>query len=197
MKDKWEDVRVELRRAVEKGDFRRRAEIARRIELDNWTAETQFCGRCGSPMKCATEISRVCTSCGHEIFPQLSPAVVVLVKRGEEALLVHNRKFRNNNHALVAGFVETGESAEDCVRREVKEETSLEIKNVRYIESESWPVPGQLMMGFTAEYAGGEISFADGELDCGGFFSREDMPPVPDVASLSGRIIEAWRKGIL
>ena len=148
-------------------------------------------------MNYASEISLKCESCGREIWPQLSPAMVVLVTRndGNEALLVHAANFKHADvHALVAGFVETGESLEQCVAREVKEETSLDIGNIRYAGSQSWPFPGQLMVGFTAEYKGGEIRLADGELTSAGWFTRENHPPLPSQPSLSRRIIDLWKE---
>ena len=146
-------------------------------------------------MTAATEISLKCDACGSEIWPQLSPAMVVLVTRkcGEEALLVHAANFRHSDvHALVAGFVETGESLEQCVAREVKEETSIEVSHIRYVGSQSWPFPGQMMVGFTAEYERGDIRLADGELTSAGWFTRDNHPPLPSQPSLSRRIIDLW-----
>lgn len=174
-------------------DYRKVVKVA---ELVNWDAATQYCGRCGARLEDATEISKKCPQCGCECFPTLSPAVLVLVKRGEEALLVHAANFsRPEMHALVAGFVETGESLEECVRREVKEETDLDVRDIRYFGSQSWPFPGQMMIAFTAEYAGGEIRFSDGELTQGGFFSRENPPVLPTPPSLSRALIDAWLEG--
>lgn len=171
------------------------AAAAKGIELLNWNSEERFCARDGVRLERYSEISKRCPRCGSEYFPRLNPAVVVLVKRGEEALLVHARTLRNPVMALVAGFVETGESLEECVRREVREETSLEIKAIRYYGSQSWPFPHQLMVGFIAEYESGELEFADGELTEGGFFTRENPPAIPSRPSLSRMIIDAWVKG--
>lgn len=168
---------------------------ARRAELDHFFRTHRFCGSCGAEMKPASEISVKCPACGREDFPSLSPAILVLVKRGEEALLVHARNFSNPVYALVAGFVETGENLEECVSREVREETSLEVDNVRYFASQSWPFPSQLMVAFTADYAGGEIRFADGELTSGGWFSRNNPPALPTLPSLSRRLIDSWLRG--
>lgn len=164
-------------------------------ELLWWDSQTRCCGVCGALMERASEISKRCPDCGREVFPQLSPAIAVLVKRGDKALLVHAANFRGPMHALVAGFVETGESLEECVVREVREETSLEIEDVRYFGSQSWPFPAQLMIAFTARWKSGEIRFADGELTSGGFFSRENPPQLPTPPSLSRRLIDAWLNG--
>lgn len=170
---------------------------AKGIELLNWDASTRFCAACGAPLQKASEISRSCPECGKEFFPPLAPAIVVLVTRGEEALLVQTRAARRPYHALVAGFVETGESLEQCVAREVEEETSLRISDIRYRGSQSWPFPGQLMVGFTAKYAGGEIFAADGELAHAAFYRRDNAPQIPPPPSLTHSIIEAWLDGRL
>lgn len=161
-------------------------------ELLHWDRSVRYCAGCGSSLKRQSEISKVCEKCGSEYFPQLSAAVVVLVKKGEKALLVRAKNFSRPFYALVAGFVETGETLEECVIREVKEETSLIVDSIRYEGSQSWPFPSQLMLGFTARYAGGELRFADGELVDGGFYSRDSLPPLPSLPSLSRKIIDRW-----
>lgn len=170
---------------------------AKASELIFWDSTTRYCPVCGAEMTRHTEISKRCTKCEREIWPTLSPAIIVLVRRGEKALLVHGRTFSKPLYALVAGFVETGESLEECVRREVKEETSLEIGNISYFGSQSWPFPSQLMIGFTADYVSGEIRFADGELTSGGFFSRDDLPQIPGPPSIARQMIDAWLEGNL
>lgn len=187
----WIELRASwLRLGDEKWQKATRAQ-----ELDNFHKAHSYCGFCGGMMDVASDISLKCESCGREIWPQLSPAMVVLVTRhaGEEALLVHAANFKHPDvHALVAGFVETGETLEQCVAREVKEETSLEITDIRYVGSQSWPFPGQLMIGFCAEYVSGEIRLNDGELTSAGWFTRDNHPPLPSQPSLSRRIIDLW-----
>lgn len=182
------------------------AAVSKGAELLNWSNDTRFCSRCGSSLRRNTEISKICPECGREVFPSLWPAIVVLVIRespagdhnDDEALLVHARTLsRPTVLTLVAGFVETGESLEECVAREVREETSLEIEDIRYVGSQSWPFPHQLMFGFTARYKSGAIRFADGELTAGGFFRRDALPDLPTYPSLSRRIIDAWAEGKL
>lgn len=168
---------------------------AKEQELINFRQSNRFCTYCGGEMGSASEISLKCRKCGREIWPHMSPAIVVLVTRnnGDEALLVHASNFRNSAmHALVAGFVETGETLEECVIREVREETSLEIRDIRYIGSQSWPFPSQMMIGFTARYASGELRLADGELTSAGWFTRDVVPALPTLPSLSRRIIDLW-----
>lgn len=162
-------------------------------ELLNHDRQSRYCGRCGGLMRRGADgLSKACESCGAELFPHISPCIIVLVRRGDEALLVHARTFRGNHYGLVAGFVETGETLEECVAREVREETSLDICNVRYEGSQPWPFPANLMLGFTADYAGGELRFADGELTSGGFFAADNLPPLPTGASIARMMINKW-----
>lgn len=185
LRESWERLSPEDYTAASKG-----------AELLNWNSEFRFCPADGSPLSRASEISKCCPVCGKEYFPSLWPAIVVLVIRDDRALLVHARTLRNPGvQTLVAGFVETGESLEQCVIREVREETSLEVDDVRYYGSQSWPFPHQLMVGFTARYRRGSLRFADGELTSGGFFTRDNLPELPTMPSLSRMIIEDWRNG--
>lgn len=168
---------------------------AKAAELIHWHRSTLFCSSCGAPMRRNTPISKLCRGCGREIWPSPAPCAIVLVRRGDQALLVHARTFSRPFFGLVAGFVETGENLEQAVAREVREETSLEIKNLRYFGSQTWPFPFQLMVGFTADYAGGELTFADGELSSGGFFTRDNHPEIPSPPSIARRLIDAWLAG--
>ncbi len=196
--DESEAEWVELRDSWHRLGDDKWQQAARSQELKNFRQAQRFCGYCGGKMLTASEISLKCESCDREIWPQLSPAMVVLVTRnnGEEALLVHAANFKHADvHALVAGFVETGETLEQCVAREVKEETSLEVEDIRYAGSQSWPFPGQMMVGFIAAYKGGEIKLSDGELTSAGWFTRDNHPPLPSQPSLSRRIIDLWLNG--
>lgn len=162
-------------------------------ELLNLDRDTKYCGRCGHTLRRSNNgLSKTCDACGAEVFPQISPCIIVLVRRGDEALLVHAATFRRGFYGLVAGYVETGETLEECVRREVREETSLEITNIKYAGSQPWPNPANLMLGFTADYAGGEIRFADGELKSGGFFRADSLPQLPTGASIARMLINHW-----
>jgi NAD+ diphosphatase len=154
----------------------------------------RHCGLCGAPMRWNTPISKCCTACGEEIWPQLSTAIIVLVRRGDEALLVRAKNFRRNYYGLVAGFVETGESLEECVAREVYEETGITITNIRYYGSQPWPYPMGLMVGFYADYVEGDVSLLDGELSEAAFFSRDHLPPIPEKLSMARRLIDNWVK---
>ena len=143
-----------------------------------------------------TPISKRCEVCGEEIWPQLNTAIIVLVHKGEEALLVKAKSFRRDFYGLVAGFVETGESLEECVRREVHEETGLTITNIRYFGSQPWPYPMGLMVGFHADYESGDIALIDGELREAAFFRRDNLPTIPEKLSMARMLIDDWVEGL-
>ncbi len=127
------------------------------------------------------------------MWPQVAPAIIVRIARGDQILLVHARNFRHaDRYGLVAGFVETGETLEQCVEREVMEETHLRIKNLRYFGSQPWPYPSGIMIGFTADYESGEIHLQDEELSRGGWFDRNHLPEIPDKMSIARKLIDDW-----
>ena len=166
-------------------------------EILYWDATTQYCGVCGGTMKLHTDISKRCDYCGKEVWPALATAIIVAVYRKDEILLVQSNKFKGDYLGLVAGFVETGETLEDCLRREVMEETHLTVKNIRYFASQPWPYPCGLMVGFSAEYEGGELRLQRSELNKGGWFRKGELPPIPGKVSLARRLIDAWEENRL
>jgi NAD+ diphosphatase len=161
-------------------------------ELLYWDQNTKFCGVCGGPMRFDTDISKKCEHCGKEIWPQLATAVIVLVRKEKEVLLVHAKNFRTDHYGLVAGFVETGETLEEAVHREVMEETGLHIKNLKYFASQPWPYPCGLMVGFTADYDGGKIHLQRSELTKGSWFDKDHLPQIPEKLSIARRLIDHW-----
>ena len=162
-------------------------------ELLYWDSCTRYCGVCGAPMKRTTIISKQCTHCGKEVWPQVSPAIIVRIRRGDDILLVHAKNFRRSEmYGLVAGFVETGETLEQCVKREVMEEVGLEIKNIRYFGSQPWPYPCGIMIGFTADYVAGELHLQEEELSRAGWFNRKNLPQIPDKMSIARRLIDNY-----
>ena len=162
-------------------------------ELLYWDTNTHYCGVCGAPMKRVTSISKQCTHCGKEVWPQVSPAIIVRIRRGDKILLVHAKNFRRSEmYGLVAGFVETGETLEDCVVREVKEEVGLQINNIRYFGSQPWPYPCGIMIGFTADYVSGDLRLQEEELNNAGWFDRQHLPPIPDKMSIARRLIDDY-----
>ncbi len=161
-------------------------------ELLYWDKTTKYCGSCGSALCMATEISKRCPNCGREIWPQVSTAIIVLVHRGEEVLLVRAKNFVRPFYGLVAGFVETGESLENAVRREVLEETGLQITNIKYFGSQPWPYPCGLMIGFNADYVSGEIELQETELAAGNWFHKNNLPQIPEKLSIARKLIDNW-----
>lgn len=161
-------------------------------ELLYWNEHTKYCGKCGGKMELNTQISKKCTRCGYEAWPQLSTAIIVLVHKGDEVLLVHAKNFRGNFFGLVAGFVETGETLEEAVHREVIEETGLRIKDIRYFGSQPWPYPCGLMIGFNASYDGGTLKLQQSELSAGAWFSKDNLPEIPERLSIARKLIDAW-----
>lgn len=166
-------------------------------ELLHWDATTKFCSVCGTPLERHTEISKRCPRCGHEAWPLLSTAIIVLVKRGEEVLLVQGKHFQGDYLGLVSGFVETGETLEECVVREVREETQLCISNIHYFGSQPWPYPCGLMVGFYADYAGGTLRIQRSELNKGGWYRRDNLPAIPERLSMARMLLDAWMEGRL
>jgi NAD+ diphosphatase len=165
-------------------------------ELLYFGRQHQYCGICGAPMEWASSISKRCTRCGEELWPKLNTAIIVLVRKGEEALLVKAKNFRRDYYGLVAGFVETGESLEECVAREICEETGLRVTNIRYFASQPWPYPIGLMIGFQADYAGGDIALRDGELRDAAFFTRDTIPAIPGKMSMARMLIDDWLENV-
>ena len=165
-------------------------------EIRYFDTHHRYCGLCGGTMAWHTPISKRCEVCGEEIWPQLNTAIIVLVHKGEEALLVKAKSFRRDFYGLVAGFVETGESLEECVRREVYEETGLTITNIRYFGSQPWPYPMGLMVGFHADYESGDIALIDGELREAAFFRRDNLPTIPEKLSMARMLIDSWVDGL-
>lgn len=162
-------------------------------EILYWDQNTRYCGVCGAPMRLETDISKRCTECGKEIWPSLATAVIVLIHKGkDEVLLVRGKNFRHDFYGLVAGFVETGETLEEAVCREVQEEVGLKIDNLRYFGSQPWPYPCGLMVGFNADYVSGEIELQREEIAKGGWFSRDNMPKIPEKLSIARMLIDDW-----
>jgi NAD+ diphosphatase len=164
----------------------------RASELLDWRKNHRFCGHCGTPtVKKSTEFAMACPACGLLAYPRISPAVMVLVERGDELLLARSPHFRPGVFSALAGFVEAGESVEQCAVREVREEVGLEIAMLRYFRSQAWPFPNSLMIAFFADYAGGEITPDPAEIEAADWFPRDALPSLPDHASISRHLIDA------
>jgi NAD+ diphosphatase len=164
---------------------------ARAVQIVDWDRTHRFCGRCGVPLNTkTTERAKECPRCGLLHFPRLAPAIIVLVRRGDKLLLARSRHFMPGMYSVLAGFVEPGESLEEAIAREVREEVGIEVKDLTYFGSQPWPFPHSLMVGFTATYAGGEISFNDDEIENAGWFAVDNLPHIPGKISISRRLID-------
>ncbi len=155
-----------------------------------WESTSGHCPRCGEPTeRIENEWGKRCPRCRSEPFPHLHPAVIVLVRDGSRCLLARKREWAPGRYALVAGFVDNGECLEGAVEREVKEEVGVDVKDVRYVGSQNWPFPSQLMVGFVAQYAGGEVKIDEEELEDARWFPAGDLPTGPSRHSIAGYII--------
>ena len=164
-------------------------------QLANWNRNHQYCGVCGRPtMEKPDERAKICPSCNLTNYPRLSPAVIVAVTRGDEILLARNQRFKIPIYSVLAGFVEPGETLEDCIHREIKEEVGISVENIRYFGSQPWPFPDSLMIAFTAEYRSGDIEVDLSEIVDAKWFTKENLPQVPTRISIAGRLIEWFRK---
>ena len=161
----------------------------------SWERENRFCGSCGGAMHShSAERAMSCEPCGSMVYPRIAPCIIVLVHRGAEMLLARNANFPVAMFSTLAGFIEAGESAEECLVREVKEEAGVDVGELRYFNSQSWPFPNQLMLGFFAEHAGGDIALEDGEIAEANWFSSDNLPTIPPPQSISGQLIRHHMK---
>ena len=159
--------------------------------LLDWDLTHRYCGRCGQPTQDKPdERAKVCPACNLVNYPRLSPAVIVAVIKNDRILLARNKRFKAPFHSVLAGFVEPGETLEQCVQREIMEEVGLRVKNIRYFGSQPWPFPNSLMVGYVADYAGGKISIDHNEIMEAGWFSPDALPRTPSGISIAGRLID-------
>jgi NAD+ diphosphatase len=169
----------------------------RALAIAEWDAHHRFCGRCGQATELvAGERARRCTTCRTPFYPRISPAVIVLVTRGDTMLLARAAGFPEPFFSTLAGFVEPGESLEETLMREVREEVGIEIHNIRYFGSQPWPFGRSLMIGFTAEHAGGEIRIDGQEIVDAGWFTVDDLPRVPPRLSIARQLIDGFIDGV-
>ncbi len=167
----------------------------RAFQVMDWDRTHQFCGKCGrrtDPLE--GERGRVCVGCGLHFFPRITPAIIVAVVRDGKILLAQSSRFPAAFYSVLAGFVEPGETLEECVRREVREEVGIEVENLRYFGSQPWPFPHSLMVGFTASFAGGDLVLEEKEIVQAGWFDAEEVLrlQIPHHGSIARRMIDRF-----
>ncbi len=167
----------------------------RAVQIVNFNNEHLYCGRCGTPTKIVDgERSKKCPKCGLTNYPRICPAIIVSVLRENKLLLAHNYQFPKGLYSVVSGFLEVGETLEECVKREVYEETAITVKNIRYFGNQPWPFPNSLMIGFTAEYESGEIHVDGVEIEHADWYGSTEMPLIPDSISIARKLIDSYCK---
>ncbi|MDR1461526.1 MAG: NAD(+) diphosphatase [Azoarcus sp.] len=168
------------------------AAFARAKQLAAWVLHNRFCGACGKAMEAArAETACECPACGYKAYPRISPVSIGIIIKDDEILLARSPHFVPGMYSALAGFVEAGESAEACLHREIREEAGIEIRNIRYFDSQSWPYPHSLMLGFIADYHSGDLVAQEGEIEDLGWFRFDALPVLPHAGSLARRMIES------
>lgn len=167
----------------------------RAFQVMDWERTHQFCGKCGGrtdPLE--GERGRACAGCGLHFFPRVTPAVIVAVVRNGKILLAQSSRFPAAFYSVLAGFVEPGETFEECVRREIREEVGIEVENLRYFGSQPWPFPHSLMVGFTASFAGGDLVLDEKEIVQAGWFAAEEVLRlrIPPHGTIARRLIDRF-----
>ncbi len=189
-----------LRQFALQGDYATFRMLSFAEQIGNWTSQHRFCGRCGARnVQVPRERCMRCPDCGLDSYARISPSMIVLVTRGDEVLLARSPRFVQGIYSTLAGFVEPGESAEECVAREVREEVGIEVGNLQYLGSQGWPFPHSLMLGFHAEYLSGDIVPQPDEIEDARWFHIDNLPPLPMSRSIARYLIDmyvAQRRGL-
>ena len=167
----------------------------RAVQIVAWGQTHRYCGRCGSEnVHAENERAQTCPCCGLMCFPRLSPAIIVRIERGDQILLARNHRFPAGLYSVLAGFVEPGETLEECVVREVREEVGIYVEDIRYFASQPWPFPNSLMLGFTARHKSGEIEVDNNELAEADWYRPNELPNLPLPLSIARRLIDDYLK---
>ena len=173
--------------------------VSKSWQFRNWFKNIKFCSHCGEILiPSENDYGRICKSCGMTFYAPISPAVIIAIEKNGKLLLAHNTAWPESRYSIIAGFVEPGERLEETVRREIREEVSIEVKNIKYFGSQTWPFPNSLMLGFTAEYESGEINPDGVEISRAGFYSPDEIVKMnlPDHESIARKLIENFLKTI-
>lgn len=170
---------------------------ARACQITGFLKTHKFCGVCGEEVaQSREELAVTCGHCGLVSYPRISPCIIVGIYHGNKILLAQGVRHPEGLHSVLAGFVESGESLEQCLQREVMEEANIEVTDIEYVGSQPWPFPHSLMAGFIARYQGGELKFDPSELVTGGWFDFEHLPQTPPAGSIASKLIEVVRKKV-
>lgn len=182
---------IDLRQAYSEMSEKCFALVNKAVQVMEWDRTNQFCSRCGTKtLQKPGERGKECPDCGELFYPRISPAVIVLIRKGHEILLARSPNFPQCLYGLIAGFIEPGESAEAAVVREIREEVGIEVKNITYFGTQAWPFPNSLMIGFTAEYSSGDIQPDGLEIDDAKWFPAGDLPVLPGKISIARKLID-------
>ena len=167
----------------------------RAMQVLHWHKEHQFCGKCGTRMENReTELAKICPACCFVSFPRLSPAVIMSIIREDHILLARSPRFSPGMYSTLAGFVEPGETLEEAVKREVREEVNIRIGNISYVASQPWPFPHSIMIGFSADYVDGEIEIDDHEIEDAQWYSVRNLPILPSKITIARLLIDNFIK---
>jgi NAD+ diphosphatase len=179
---------------INDGETRR---IVRACHIAQWRRDSLYCGTCGTKNNdVPSQAQRICPKCGRLEFPRICPAVIVIITGDDNRiLLAHNKRFKTGIYSLISGFNEAGETLEETAVREIREEVNIEVKDIVYIKSQSWPFPNSLMLGFSARYSSGTIKPDGEEIEDARWFAKDNLPELPSEGSLSRYLINEWLNG--
>jgi NAD+ diphosphatase len=189
--------RISIREALGEFPAESMRPALRGVALLRWLETARFCGACGSPLvdkeaRSEDAGGRFCPACGRVHFPRISPAVILMIRKGKKALLAHNARFKGGFFGLIAGFVEAGETLEEAAAREAREEAGIEIRNLRYVKSQPWPFPDSLMLAFTAEWASGEARPDGVEIAELRWCLPSELPNIPPKGSVARYLLDEF-----
>lgn len=187
----------DVRRALVRMQPEEHYQVLKNFHWLNWNRQSQYCGECGKPLEVIIDSTeKKCFSCKKSFFPRFSPAVMVLVYSGNKVLLARSSHFPAGDYSAVAGFIDVGETAEQAAHREVKEELGIDIDNLTYFSTQTWPFPDSFMIAFTARYAGGELKIDPEEIEDARWFTKDDLPDLTPSVSIARTLLRHFVEDI-
>lgn len=185
-----------VKRFLSEVDATLQSRILRAYHWLNWESQSQYCGKCGTPLEYkADSTEKKCLACNLSFFPRFSPAVMVLIQKDDKILLARSPHFPPGIYSAIAGFIDLGETAEEAAHREVKEELGIEITQLEYFATQTWPFPDSFMIAFKAQYRAGELKIDEHEIEDARWFSANELPLTPPTASIAKLLIQSALKG--